>query len=201
MNPVPYLHNSLVLGRRYKRLTSALARLIPSDHEITGLDIGCGSGGISRLIMAGSKNVKMMGVEVLVRPNTPIPVAEYDGKKLPFDEQSFDFCMLVDVLHHTEDLQVVLSEAVRVARQFVLIKDHYCQGAIDRLTLRFMDWGGNKYSGVALPYNYLSREQWASLFQSCHLIPEICNESLELFPFPASLVFERQLHFVAKLKK
>ena len=201
MNPVPRLHNSLILGRRYERLTSALARLIPSDYEITGLDIGCGSGVISRMIMARNKNVKMSGVDVLARPDTPIPVTEYDGRRLPFGDQSFDFCMLVDVLHHTEDLQVVMCEAIRVARQFVLIKDHYCQGAIDRLTLRFMDWIGNRYCSVALPYNYLSSERWALLFQSCHLSTELRNESLNLYPFPASLVFGRQLHFVAKLRK
>jgi SAM-dependent methyltransferase len=201
MNLVPHLHSSLVSGRRCGRLASALARLIPSDHEITGLDIGCGPGVLSQMIMSSNKNIRMSGVEVLIRPDPSIPVTEYDGQKLPFTDQSFDFCMLIDVLHHTQNLQVVLREAVRVARQFVLIKDHYCQGAIDRLTLKFMDWVGNRYWGVALPYNYLSREKWVSLFQSCHLSPELCNESLNLFPFPTSLVFERQLHFIAKLQK
>ena len=50
--------------------------------------------------------------------------------------------MLVDVLHHTDDPGILLSEARRVTRRAVVLKDHtrdYMAGA----TLRLMDWGAN----------------------------------------------------------
>lgn len=73
---------------------------------------------------------------------------------------------LIDVLHHDEDPQAVLSEAVRVARSRVLIKDHYWITGLDRLLLTVADYVGNKATGVSLPYNFLRMEEWTAVFDA-----------------------------------
>jgi SAM-dependent methyltransferase len=193
------LHSALVVNRRCQRLANALRQLIPGDDAITGLDIGCGTGDIARAIELMRPQTKFEGVDVVVRPDARVAVTKYDGIRLPFADKSFDFGILVDVLHHTEDPAFVLKEAVRVCRGFILIKDHYCENESDRAILRFMDWVGNKAHGIALPYNYQSRADWQEIFSKCGLEQQQTIEKLELYPFPFSLLFERQLHFATRL--
>ncbi len=62
-----------------------------------------------------------------------------------------------------------------------------------------MDWVGNAHHGVVLPYNYWSGAQWRNAFATIGLKPQAHRKALGLYPFPASLVFERNLHFVSRL--
>jgi ubiquinone/menaquinone biosynthesis C-methylase UbiE len=116
----------MVSGRRINVLSRNIAELLP-DTVSQGLDIGCGDGAISNLLMSFKPELKISGVDVLVREKTFVPVTRFDGIKLPFDDKSFDFCMLIDVLHHTDFQMELLKESFRVASKFVIIKDHYCQ--------------------------------------------------------------------------
>ena len=192
------LHRRLVSGRRVRALARALAHLLPPGEPLTALDIGCGTGEVARLVQE-QVPVKFTGCDVLVRPQTHIPVLPFDGQQLPFPENSFDFATLIDVLHHVDDPYPLLQEAFRVSRRFVIIKDHLCENAANRMVLRFMDWVGNRAYGVALPYNYLSRAQWRALFARSQVNVEAQQERLRLYPFPFSLLFEVNLHFMARL--
>ena len=80
----------------------------------------------------------------------------FDGKTIPFEDNSFDLVMFVDVLHHAEDPASLLAEAARVSRKYLLLKDHVRTGLVGKWTLRLMDWFGNAQHNVVLPYNYLS---------------------------------------------
>jgi uncharacterized protein YjbI with pentapeptide repeats len=108
--------------------------------------------------------------------------------------------MLVDVLHHTSDVSMLLREAARVSRTNVLLKDHLSENALDHATLRFMDWVGNRPHGVTLTYNYQSRAQWNAHFAACGLKIAAFTTELNLYPAPFSAVVGRNLHFVALLK-
>ena len=44
--------------------------------------------------------------------------------------------MFTDVLHHTSEPKVLLREAMRVARETILVKDHTCDGLFAGATLR-----------------------------------------------------------------
>jgi hypothetical protein len=107
---------------------------------------------------------------------------------------------MFDVLHHTDDPARLLSEAARVARSCVVIKDHVCDGPIARAVLRFMDDVGNRRYGVALPHHYLSPRQWSSLLDSLGLTPTTWRVGgLGLYPWPASVIFGGRLHLLARL--
>jgi SAM-dependent methyltransferase len=146
-------------------------------------------------------DVTVQGVEFLVRPGCKIECHSFDGSALPFADASFDVCLFVDVLHHTQDPSVLLREAVRVSRTWVLLKDHLDENFIDNLTLRFMDWVGNRPHGVVLTYNYQTRKQWEEHFSKCGLTIAHWGTEVPLYPLPFSLVAGRGLHFVSLLKK
>ena len=198
MGAIGVLHERLVFNRRTQVLARELAETIPADAR-TVLDVGCGDGTIDALVMRQRPDLEITGVDVLVRPKNHIPVQLFDGRQLPFPDQSFDAVMFVDVLHHTDDPSVLLREAKRVARQAVVLKDHTQDAPFAQHTLRFMDWVGNAHHGVALPYNYWPGDRWRDAFANIGLSPERWNSQLGLYPFPASLIFERNLHFVARL--
>jgi SAM-dependent methyltransferase len=136
---------------------------------------------------------------VLVRPTTAIPVEHFDGSRRPDADGSVDVVMLVDVLHHAADPMVLLREARRVARRSLVIKDHTRDGLLARPILQLMDWVGNAHHGVVLPYTYWSRREWHSAFAAVNARVEQWRPALGLYPFPASLLFDRSLHFVAVL--
>ena len=192
------LHQKLVAGRRVQVLAEHLTALIPSGARV--LDVGCGDGMIDRLISEHRTDVSIQGIDVLVRQDTKMPVKRFDGITIPYPDGSFDAVMFVDVLHHTVDPFVMLREAHRVA-DTVLIKDHFREGFLSGTTLRFMDWVGNAHHGVALPYNYWSRSEWSTAFGAGHLEVIEMKTSLGLYPRPVSWLFERGLHFVARLER
>jgi len=193
MNIVGSVHNNLVFGRRTRVLADHLGKFIPPGSHV--LDVGCGDGLIDRMI-TDENGVSIEGIDTLVRPKTHIPVRAFDGVILPYPDQSVDVVMFVDVLHHTEDPQVLLTEAARVGRN-VLIKDHLREGLLARETLRLMDWVGNAHHGVVLPYNYLSQSEWNNLFREIGLRIIHMDTSIDLYPAPFCWIFGRQLHFVA----
>ena len=190
-------HNTWYFNRRIWILSRALAKATPGRGTV--LDVGCGDGQLALALMRLRPDLKIEGVDVVARPKTLIPVAQYDGTKLPFADKSFDYVTIVDVLHHTDDPTVVLSEASRVARHGVIIKDHLREGLLAQLTLAFMDWCGNFGDGVPLPYNFLSRAEWQGAFFKSKLQSVETNEKLDIYLPPARWLFDRQLHFVSFL--
>lgn len=192
------IHSRVVFGRRIRTLAAAIVERLPEGARV--LDVGCGSGELAALIMALRPDVRIEGIDVLVRPGTAIPVHQFDGLHIPFADDSFDAAIVVDVLHHTDDPQAVLAEVARVAKA-VVIKDHLRDGFLSGATLRFMDWVGNAAHGVRLPYNYLSRAEWAGIWRTLRLEPRAFVDRLSLYPRPFSWAFDRGLHFVTVLAR
>jgi len=199
MSIVGTVHANLVFGRRVRILADQLASLLPKNATV--LDVGCGDGTLDSLILRSRPDLVINGIDVLVRPHTLIPVVPFDGNTIPYSNQAFDVVMFVDVLHHTDDPTVLLREAKRVARQAIVLKDHTKDGVLAGPTLRFMDWVGNRHHGVVLPYNYWTHDQWERALIDLGLSISAWNANVGLYPWPASHVFDRALHFVAKLTR
>jgi SAM-dependent methyltransferase len=190
-------HRTLAFERRARVLADMVAERIPEGASV--LDIGCGDGTIARRIADARPDVTIEGVETLARPACEIPCRVFDGVHLPCADVSYDVCLFVDVLHHTTDITPLLKEARRVARRMVLIKDHLDEHVVDDLTLRFMDWVGNRPHGVRLTYNYQSRAQWRALFRDSELTETSWTSDVPLYPPPMDLVFGRRMHFIGAL--
>lgn len=189
------VHANAVFGRRVEVLADALALAMPRDIRV--LDVGCGDGSVAAAVMARRPDVRIDGVDVLIRPHTMIPVRRFDGDVLPFDRGSYDVVTLVDVLHHCPDPAQSLAEAARVAGRAVVVKDHLVAGPLARPTLRAMDWFGNRGHGVVLPYNYLDDAGWRDAADHAGLLEVDRRTRLGLYPRPFSWVFDRRLHLVS----
>jgi SAM-dependent methyltransferase len=192
------VHERHVLGRRVRVLAAHIAELVPRGARV--LDVGCGDGLLARAVLDRRPDVVIEGIDVLVRPDAAIPVAPFDGARIPVGDKSVDAVVFVDVLHHTTDPTTLLKEAARVAREAVIIKDHLADAPLAGLTLRFMDRVGNARHGVALPYTYWRRAQWRRAFDDVGLTVDVWREDLGLYPPIASAVFDRSLHVLTRLR-
>jgi SAM-dependent methyltransferase len=197
MSFLEYVHGSFVARRRANVLAEHFANLLPMDGVV--LDIGCGDGYLASLIQKIRSDVTIVGVDVLLRKRCWIPVEEYDGLHLPYADGAFDAVLLVDVIHHLTEPMTLLREASRVAGRSVIIKDHRCDALLAAPTLRFMDQIGNRRFGVVLTYDYWCIARWQQVFRELGWELEYWTDGLGLYPFPINLVFERSLHFIAKL--
>jgi SAM-dependent methyltransferase len=197
MSMVDTIHGGYVHGRRVRVLCRQLADALPRGASV--LDVGCGDGLLASLILQKRPDLTLRGIDVLVRGQTRIAVEPFDGQSIPAADGAYDVVMFVDVLHHTNDPLVLLREARRVARQAVVIKDHTRDGLLAGPTLRFMDYVGNARHGVVLPYNYWPKARWMKAFAELGMTVELWQKHLGLYPWPASWVFGRSLHFVARL--
>ena len=191
------VHQRWIFRRRVRVLARHLAALLPEGASV--LDVGCGDGSIDRLIADARPDLRIEGIDVKARPDAVVPVREFDGRTIPYDDDAVDVVMLVDVLHHAREPAHLLGEAVRVARRALVIKDHTREGWLAGATLRLMDWVGNAPHGVALPYHYWREAEWRRAFQGLDATPSVWIGRLGLYPPPASWLFDRSLHFVARL--
>lgn len=184
--------NALEIARlRERRLPGFLAPHVPVGAHV--LDVGSGDGQIASRMLADGGAASVRGVDVLLRANPLIPTASFDGEHLPYDDDAFDLVTLIDVLHHTGHPERLLSEAIRVSRGRVLIKDHDWVGTLDRWVLALSDYLGNAAYGVSLPYNFLNMAEWAALFDSLGLAV-VATERFRYAPYDLS----RQVIFVVE---
>lgn len=161
------LNERVMFPRRYAFLSEALAPFLAGAESI--LDVGSSNGRLISRITKGLRGAHVVGVDVHVQPDRVIPIERYDGARLPFPNGSFDSVVLIDVLHHADDPAALLSEAARVARDHVLIKDHYFRTQMDWQILKWADYGGNAPHGIRLPCNYLNLPAWYAAIQGAGL--------------------------------
>lgn len=198
MNPLEWVHERSVFPRRIRVLSRWLAGLLPAQAQV--LDVGCGDGALAHLLTQKRRDLTVEGIDTLLGPRAPVRVAAFDGRTIPYRDRSVDVVMFVDSLHHAQDPLILLREAARVARQGIVVKDHLEDGWLAGPTLHFMDWVGNARHGVALPYRYWSRRRWLEAFEQLGLEVVTWRTDLHLYPWPATLVFDRSLHFLAELR-
>lgn len=190
-------HDRLVHGRRVRVLADAIAPLLDPGWRV--LDVGCGDGRLAALLAARNPSLTIEGADVQVRGVTAVPVRRFDGRHLPWPDQSVDAVLLIDVLHHTEDPAALLGEARRVARCAVILKDHRVARPLARTTLRFMDWVGNRPHHVVLPYSYWTEAQWRLVWGQLGVHVDHYQTRLGLYPWPVRWLFDAGLHFLARL--
>jgi SAM-dependent methyltransferase len=199
VNPVEWLHESYIKQRRVRALAASIAPFLPQGATV--LDVGCGDGSLARELLRRRSDLRCRGLEVSERDSRHIPVSLFDGINVPFPDGGFDVVLFADVLHHTQHAESLLREGRRVARSGIVIKDHCADGFLARRTLRFMDRVGNARFGVTLPHLYLKWTEWQQMFARLGMSIVSVERRIGLYPPPVSWVFERSLHFVARLAR
>lgn len=198
MKLIEKVHQRIIYERRLEVLVARFAGLIPENAKV--LDIGCGDGFFAKKLLMNRPDISVRGIDILLRPKTFIPVNMFNGSTIDAENSAFDVALFVDVLHHTGNPVQLLSEAKRVCSKAVIIKDHLNNNPLDERTLRFMDDIGNKRHGVQLSYDYWSEKKWTHTFDRLGFTMDKFSKTLNLYPFPINLLFDRHLHFIASLK-
>lgn len=145
-----------------KRIFSHLSTLL-SDLPVPAsiLDFGCGDGWFASQVGNLWPRAKLTPIDVKRREGGLVePIIYSPGARLPFADASFDLVYAIDVLHHCDSPQRYLDELVRVARRFILIKDHTYNGELGYLTLAILDELGNRRFGIPSPQHYQHGWEW-----------------------------------------
>jgi ubiquinone/menaquinone biosynthesis C-methylase UbiE len=102
----------------------------------TILDVGSGTGIIAQLIKEKiGANIKC--IDVIDISKTDIPLKIYDGKNIPYKNNSFSAVMCNFVLHHCEDLEKVIEEMKRVSKSKILILEDIPESLFDKFFIKF----------------------------------------------------------------
>lgn len=110
----------------------------PIGAPIQILDLGAGEGYVGAALqdMTGA-DVTLADVVDMNR--TSLPHLTYDGVRLPLPEDAVDVVILYFVLHHCEQPDAVLREALRVARHDVVVVESVYDSALQHRLLNVLD--------------------------------------------------------------
>lgn len=111
---------------RQQDMRRAFLESIPFPTQARVLEVGCGTGVLTRMLARLPQVSSVMGVDpapaLLARAReltSGIPNVEYqvaDGRSLPFADEQFDVVIFDSTLSHVPDPEPALSEAHRVLR-------------------------------------------------------------------------------------
>jgi ubiquinone/menaquinone biosynthesis C-methylase UbiE len=135
------------------------------------LDVGCGTGVVGKEL-SQHFNLQLSGCDIENYVLTNIPFKKItDRNKLPFPNNSFDYALFVDMLHHTsyETQKRLLQEGLRVSKSVLLFELH------ETFTGKILDYLLNKihHPTMAIPYTYRTRKQWIQLAKELHIKFEV----------------------------
>jgi SAM-dependent methyltransferase len=147
------------VGRSYD-MALELARVIPRYSRV--LDVGCGNGYIAHHLSALLGN-QVIGIDLDRMTEAPIDYRQFDGMRFPVGDQSVEAVLLCYVLHHAQDLGIVMSELRRVLRDegLAVIYEDIPECWWDR----FVCWTHNlKWQGRTGRCTFRLDSEWRSLF-------------------------------------
>lgn len=134
-------------------------------NKRTVLDIGAGTGHISKLLSSDYK-VTPLDVRDTSAFQSVEPVI-YDGETFPFEDKQFDVSLIITVLHHTRCPEQVLAEANRVSRELIVVEDVY-DGTLQKYCTYIMDSVVN-FEFFNHPHSNKSSVEWASVFREMNV--------------------------------
>ena len=97
------------------------------------------------------------------------PYVVYDGAHLPFADGAFDTTLILLALHHCDDPEGVLDEALRVTRRRLIVMESVFRTRLDRFWLDLLDGRLNarRHGGAMnVPLAFRTLDGWRALFAS-----------------------------------
>lgn len=136
------------------------------------LDNGCAEGYLGEYIHK-KLNIKVHNLDVLPLNKSYLPYTMYDGKKIPFADNSVDTTICALMLHHCQDPQQVLREVIRVTKKRIIILESTFENTFDLKILQFFD----RCANFIRSHGKMGKEQlhfktvaeWEQLFKSYQL--------------------------------
>ncbi len=150
-------------GNEYKQnVAKYISELCDKDSNV--LDVGCHDGRMSSYILDLNSYLKIEGVDIQENLPCTIKRTKYDGKLLPFPDDHFDIVMAIDMLHHTHDISLVISEMARVSKKYIIIKDVVIYSIFSHIGLCIADYLSNFNYSIKCTYNFPDGKEWETYF-------------------------------------
>lgn len=159
INPIIRSFFQKIVRQRSEVVVSRILPFLKNSKKI--LDIGSGTGDVAFLLVEHGKDITPVDVGDFHGPRL-VKTIIYDGQKLPFPDKSFDTALLLMVMHHTPNPEIVFDEASRVAKELIVIETSYTT-PINRWFTIISDALGNLRS-EAFWSSYKSDSEWRELF-------------------------------------
>jgi len=130
------------------------------------LDFGSGDGWFASMMAKELPTASITPLDIKRRDAVLVePYIHDPGKPLPFADREFDLVYAVDVLHHCEVPADKLRELIRVADQYILLKDHNYGTFAGKAALAVLDELGNKKFGIPSLYKYQQNWNWEPILR------------------------------------
>ncbi len=142
---------------RATHIAQELAPYLSAGERV--LEIGAGKGLVAQALQHRT-GAQLTLVDVVNYNQSALPCMTYDGTHLPFPDQSFDYSLLIFVLHHTPDPIPVLREALRVSARGVLICENHVAGGWRKPLTRVIDSLPHFQYGVPICFRALTSDEW-----------------------------------------
>lgn len=149
------------VGRAYD-MAREIAGVLPLSSRV--LDVGCGSGFIAHHLSA-MLGANVMGIDLATHTEAAIDYRQFDGQHFPVEPASVDAVLLCYVLHHAQDLGVVLHELRRVLKMGgrAVVYEDIPYSAWDRAVCWTHDLKWRKRTGAC---TFHSTAEWRAMFES-----------------------------------
>lgn len=147
------------VGRAYD-MALEIACVLPRHASV--LDVGCGNGFIAHHLSAllGSS---VLGIDLAPNAEAPINYKQFDSVTFPVASGSVDAILLCYVLHHAQDLAVVMSEMRRVLAQggMAVVYEDIPESGWDRVVCAIHD---RKWRGRTGACRFKTTYEWPAIF-------------------------------------
>lgn len=161
-------------------------KLLPHIKEGESvLDIGCGLGYQAQDIQR-KKGVRVTGIDVVDYTDSDFDCQLFDGRRIPFDDKSFDVSYFAYVLHHAAEPMKLLADSIRVTKKRILILEDTPSNFFDRALDAYHGWSFNKFYKLKHKAVFRTRNQWKQIFDQFHV--------KEVHTFPLGR-FDREPYF------
>lgn len=181
---IHFLTNKRMLNHIWKRIS----KYISKSEKI--LDIGAGACNLEELLKDKIYDITPIDIQDLSFVDDIKPII-YNGSKIPFKNDSFDTSLILTVLHHTSNPDLILKEARRVSQKIIVMEDIYNNPLQKALTfvmdnISNLEFGGN-------PHSNRSDKEWKKTFKELNLeLVEVRYDSFWLFFQSATYVLKRK---------
>lgn len=126
------------------------------------LDFGCGDLLLDVVIKRNIRGVKITGIDVVdfgVRKRG-IRFKQYNGKRIPYANNTFDVVIAWHVFHHTSDPESLFKECMRVAKKQVIFVEPVFRHIFELPGMTVMDWLFNVWKTKSIDLRYAFHSEW-----------------------------------------